>query len=308
MANEKYFNLSYRGEDINDFFSQLDTIKNNPSAEGTKWWLRDFIETHSAAKENINELIVADFKLIPTVLNYEYVLSDQKKETYKTLDLDSAVFGVQTNSGYQFRWNANNQVLFDTASLAPSGLFNSIKSLIFSAIYPIGSVYVSFSETNPHDLFGGTWERIQGKFLLSNTDGTEQQELIDLKYSRSHNGYHYWVDKDGYRHSITPNSENYSAISGEAMHTLSGDEMPSHTHHLGLVRGDETGYVPANGTVGGVQIVNNTQGPGNTSGVFADRPPNDYVSDRANMTAEGNSYPHNNMPPYVAVYMWKRVS
>ncbi len=36
--------------------------------------------------------------------------------------------------------------------------------------YPIGSVYISFSPTDPSTYFGGTWERIKGRFLLSADD------------------------------------------------------------------------------------------------------------------------------------------
>ena len=34
------------------------------------------------------------------------------------------------------------------------------------SVYPIGSIYISYSSTNPSTLFGGIWEQIQGKFLL----------------------------------------------------------------------------------------------------------------------------------------------
>lgn len=36
--------------------------------------------------------------------------------------------------------------------------------------YPVGSIYMSVNSANPATLFGGEWERITGKFLLSATD------------------------------------------------------------------------------------------------------------------------------------------
>ena len=32
--------------------------------------------------------------------------------------------------------------------------------------YPVGAIYLSVTEVDPSSLFGGTWERIVGRFLL----------------------------------------------------------------------------------------------------------------------------------------------
>ena len=61
--------------------------------------------------------------------------------------------------------------------------------------YPIGSVYISFSDISPASLFGGTWERVKDKFLLASGDT-------------------YTVGSTG----------------GSATHTLTVEEMPSHYH------------------------------------------------------------------------------
>lgn len=37
---------------------------------------------------------------------------------------------------------------------------------IFNAIFPVGSIVVRYDHLNPATLFGGTWQRITGKFLL----------------------------------------------------------------------------------------------------------------------------------------------
>lgn len=45
-------------------------------------------------------------------------------------------------------------------------LINAVKEIILETSYPIGSIYMSVDSTNPSTLIGGTWERIEGKFLL----------------------------------------------------------------------------------------------------------------------------------------------
>lgn len=72
----------------------------------------------------------------------------------------------------------------------------SITQLLLMA-HPIGSIYSSTVATSPADLFGGTWERIKGRFI--------------------------WGIDD---------SENAGDTGGEVTHTLTVDEMPSHNHNF----------------------------------------------------------------------------
>ena len=61
--------------------------------------------------------------------------------------------------------------------------------------FPVGSVYISFSHTNPGTLFGGTWTRISNAFL--------------------------WA---------TDASGNLGQTGGSKTHTLTIDELPAHHH------------------------------------------------------------------------------
>lgn len=122
--------------------------------------------------------------------------------------------------------------------------------------YPVGAIYISTVETSPASLFGGTWERIKDKFLLAAGDS----------YAAGDSG-------------------------GEATHTLTVDEMPSHRHILYRPRwynSDAPSY--------------STSIYGYTSGTTST-----YYNDK-NIEATGGDKEHNNMPPYLAVYVWKRIA
>ena len=70
------------------------------------------------------------------------------------------------------------------------------KSLL-DFIYPVGSIVIRYDHLDPNTLFGGTWERIENRFLWATTDG-----------------------------GIIGN------LGGESTHTLTESELPSHTHTL----------------------------------------------------------------------------
>lgn len=107
---------------------------------------------------------------------------------------------------------------------------------------------MSVNSTNPSNLFGGTWEAIQGRFLLG-----------------------------------ADSSHKAGSTGGEATHILSVDEMPSHNHLVPVV----SKQVECSG--GGDWV---TQYSDNQKTI--------------SVTNTGNSKAHNNMPPYLSVYIWKR--
>lgn len=113
--------------------------------------------------------------------------------------------------------------------------------------YPVGSIYMSVNSTSPATLFGGTWQRIQDRFLIAA-------------------GSTYKAGGTG----------------GEATHTLTVNEMPSHSH--GLYASDMTGT---------------------RSNVYRY---GEYSQETVQSKSTGGNAAHNNMPPYLAVYVWKRTA
>lgn len=60
-----------------------------------------------------------------------------------------------------------------TASIALDVASGGVKTIgnLVDLVYPIGAIYISTSSVLPDYLFGGTWEQIQGRFLLAAGNG-----------------------------------------------------------------------------------------------------------------------------------------
>ncbi|SEN18913.1 hypothetical protein SAMN05216340_10818 [Megamonas sp. Calf98-2] len=148
-------------------------------------------------------------------------------------------------------------------------------------IYPVGSIYMSTVSTNPATLFGfGTWEAMPAGRVL-------------LAQGKSSWGTTY----------------NAGSIGGEATHQLTVGELPAHNH------------TASTNTTGNHTHQFQLYGPnGNTNMNFPSDFDTNYARNKGttlsagnhshtiNINNTGSSQSHNNMQPYLAVYMWKRVS
>ena len=142
-----------------------------------------------------------------------------------------------------------------------------ISQEILNIIYPVGSVYMSTNSTNPSILFGGTWEQIKDRFLLA----------CGSTYSNGSTG----------------GSANHTHSTGN--HTLTVEEMPKHSHDMDdAVYGNYKNRLGIRGDGGG--------GNGLIPSMMQTTGSSRYIP-----TNTGGGQAHNNMPPYLAVYMWKRI-
>ena len=188
-------------------------------------------------------------------------------ELGKKLSLSGGTMtGVMTTKGIKLTLNTDYGTTLPSSPETNQLFFQTVgTNFILDNVYPIGSIYMNVNSTNPGTLFGGTWEQIQGKFLLG----------MSSSYPAGSSG-------------------------GEATHTLTASEMPTHDGHIvpdsvGATGGNYNGYLKSDkmtayGDRGrGWRIFNN-----------------DEIC--PNYQTVGGGQAHNNMPPYLSVYIWKRTA
>lgn len=148
-------------------------------------------------------------------------------------------------------------------------------------VYPVGSIYMSTVSTNPATLFGfGTWEAMPAGRVL-------------LAQGKSSWGTTY----------------NAGSTGGEATHQLTVGELPAHNH------------TASTNTTGNHTHQFQLYGPnGNTNMNFPSDFDTNYARNKGttlsagnhshtiNINNTGSSQSHNNMQPYLTVYMWKRTA
>lgn len=137
--------------------------------------------------------------------------------------------------------------------------------MIIDTIYPVGCYFWSSVNKDPSTFLGGTWERIKDRFLLAAGD----------KYTAGSTG-------------------------GEAQHTLTVSEMPSHYHDEQVGDASEQQVIhplkrkEKNGVNSGVVIESSWKSTG--------------LGINIGTAPTGGSKPHNNMPPYAVAYCWHRTA
>lgn len=193
--------------------------------------------------------------------------------TDDTLHLSAILNGTGVQIDYGAGYPGGTEVAYKadftdidptTGEITPHNQFYGDISLngtnLFDLIYPIGSIYMSVNSTSPATLFGGTWQQLENRFLLG-----------------------------------AGSSYTAGATGGEATHTLTVDEMPSHAHRI-------AGGTPAL-LGGGGSLRVPVAGSGST---WTMQSSNSVSEDHT--TSVGGGQAHNNMPPYLVVYMWQRTA
>lgn len=157
---------------------------------------------------------------------------------------------------------------------------DELEETIIDVVYPVGSIYMSVSNTSPQTLFGGTWVKIEDKFLLASGS----------TYSNGDVGGS--ADAVVVTHNHTQNAHNHKPY-------------------------DNTSFVETNATAlatGSTKRVATSNASGNFywQSNQSSEPSIKRHTVTANATATNNSSgvdgTGKNMPPYLTVNVWKRTA
>lgn len=160
--------------------------------------------------------------------------------------------------------------------------FTSLANLLLNFAYPVGSYYWSSSATSPATLFGGTWTAVSDRFVLAA-------------------GTTYKVGGTG----------------GAATVKLTTSHMPAHTHtvsgtaasaggHTHKVNCDLDAYYTKSGTRSW-SVHQATSGASSSVGSTTSAGAHTHsVSGTAASSGSGSA--HDNMPPYIVAYCWRRTA
>jgi len=156
---------------------------------------------------------------------------------------------------------------------------------LLDRIYPIGSIYISVSSVDPGGTLGGTWIKFAQGAMLAGVSSTDSD--FDFR-------------------------SNFQ-VRGAKTHILTETQMPSHTHSFNFNGNPNTSsqkYVT--GTSNKVHFPVMAEGDNGVWGLYAQT---GYSISRATLhpnetwfenASTGGGKAHNNLPPYITVYMWRR--
>lgn len=195
---------------------------------------------------------------------------------------------------------------------------------VWKTIYPIGSIYMSVASTSPETLFGGTWAQLKDRFLLGagdtytagDTGGNATHTLTTNEMpSHSHglNNHTHTYDKVN-----SPTGGPSTTNTGNV--ALTTAQLASHKHSVNFgqgttaTTGDKYGYAQTGTTWSTSHDTNNTGSGNNHAHTLNSHTHTTSTTSTNSGQASGSTESNGSgtafsiMPPYLAVYMWKRTA
>lgn len=182
-------------------------------------------------------------------------------------------------------------------------------------LYPVGSIYMNVNNVEPSAIFGGSWERMpSGRMLVNSGDGFNLNEVGGEKE-------HRLVEDEipSHKHNIQTNISFTVPNAGEHYHAIgtiidnNGDFITSDSNRSmrnGFKLPESKYWTGWNGSKHGNDRYQKSDNEGYNLFTSINKQTgttniNKDIS--ADTGVIGKNQPHNNMPPYIVVNMWKRI-
>lgn len=245
-----------------------------------------------------------------TVANNDYAFVVKKDESGNTI-----YDRYKYNGSWIFEYSLNNSSFTSEQWKAiNSGITADIVALIkkfsLETVYPVGSIYTSTNATSPATLFGfGTWQRIKDKFLLAAGDNFEAGKTggsssITLTSENLPRHSHYFFPVGTVESKFTGTS-TYVVVSGA-----------NHCHTAGSSHGSGFMVDTPHGTAHGPGYYGSFISETAYSGVLSmtgyctpsGKVKSTFTGESSVSSTTGDGEAFENLPPYLAVYVWERTA
>jgi len=258
--------------DENDSSQDIKKLADGNTISDLESQITSLESTNKTQEDQLSTLISNDST---RTTNISSLISTDATQTNNLSSLQSSASNLTTD-------DTNKTTQLNNLSSTETNLQNSINwytsnnttASDFLKAHPIWTLYITHNGTNPGSIYGGSW------YLYA-----QDRTLIGAGSTGDSNGT-WWGFSGG-------------QTGGESSHQLSSSEMASHNHQ-------SAAGLSSNGLI--------LNWDGNLSGYYWGYPgfTGQYTSsgaydlrDSYTSYTGGNGY-HNNMQPYVAVYMWLR--
>ena len=234
---------------------------------------------------------------VPNAANATNATNDGNGDNISETYLKEAVTNISESNG----------TVTVTKSDGSSFTFSSFK---LDNVYPVGSIYMSTSPTNPHNLFGGTWEAYaQGRVLIGVGEGTDANG-VKKTFSAGATGGEY-------EHTLTVGempSHSHNISGGSHGHTASVSNTGSHTHISTIIDSAQSGSpeveqartttMPRTSNIKqhNATLVNSGGSHNHAVTIATSSSHSHTIAD------SGNGSAHANIQPFVNCYMWRRTA